>query len=76
MIARLKLYGLIVAVFIAAAIGLRWKGGQASLEKERTRRLEDYQGTRQRMDNATPDDLDADAARSWLHDRAKRDRDL
>jgi hypothetical protein len=76
MITRLKLYALIAAVFIAAVFGLRWKGGQDALEKERARRLEDYHDTRRRMDDANPDDLDADAARRWLLDRSKRDRDL
>lgn len=74
--ARLKLYGLVVAAFIVAAIGLRWQGAQRAAERERSRQLEGYQETRRRMDHANADDLDADAARRWLRERSKRDSDL
>lgn len=76
MILRLKLFALVVVAFIAAAIGLRWQGAQQAIERAKVRDLEGYQDTRRRMDDANADDLDADAARSWLRDRAKRDRDL
>lgn len=76
MILRLKLFALVVVAFIAAAIGLRWQGAQQAIERAKVRDLEGYQDTRRRMDDANADDLDADAARDWLRDRAKRDRDL
>ncbi len=79
MIARLKLYGLIVVAFIAAAIGLRWQGARQAVAIEKSRQFEEYQQTRRRIDNADTGDLDADNARNWLRDRSersKRDGDL
>lgn len=76
MILRIKLFALVVVAFIAAAIGLRWQGAQQAIERAKVRDLEGYKDTRRRMDDANADDLDADAARGWLRDRAKRDRDL
>lgn len=74
--ARLKLYALIAAAFVAAVVGIRWKGAQDAIARERARQLDEYQDTRRRMDNATPMDLDADAARRRLRERTERARDL
>lgn len=74
--ARLKLYALIAAVFIAAAIGIRWRGARDAITRMRAQQLDEYQATRRRMDNATPLDLDADDARRRLRERTERARDL
>lgn len=72
MIAKLKLYGLIVAAFIVAALGMRWQGARQAVAIEKSRQFEEYQQTRRRIDDAKADDLSADDARKWLRDRSER----
>lgn len=71
MIGRLKLWAVAVGLFIVA-LATTWFGGRKAGQTDaKIERLEDYVETRKRMDEVGRMS-DADAARDWLRDRAKR----
>lgn len=72
-----KLKSWIVAASVAAlaALGVYLRGRSDARQRAAEKDAQDYRDTRRRMDEA--DDSDSvDAARGWLHDRGKSDRDL
>ena len=59
-----------------AAFGLYLKGRSDARAKADAEKAKDYVDTRKRIDEADVPGNDPDAARRWLHERGKSDRDL
>ena len=70
MIARLRLYAIVVGAFIAALFGVYLRGRHDEAEAEQERELNEYIETRTRIDGVRVDN-----AASWLRERAE-ERDL
>lgn len=69
--ARLKLWAMGFGL-VVAALAASWFGGRKSAQADaKQEELEGYVETRQRMDEIGRMS-DADAAKEWLRDRAKR----
>jgi dienelactone hydrolase len=69
--ARLKLWAMGLGL-VVAALAASWFGGRKSAQADaKQEELEGYVETRKRMDEIGRMS-DADAARDWLKDRAKR----
>ena len=71
MIARFKLWAVSIG-FVIAAFAATWFGGRKSAQADaKTKGLEGYVKTRERMDEVGRLS-DADAAAEWLRERGKR----
>ena len=69
-LARLKLYAVGMAAFLAAFLGIYLRGRHDEAEAEQERELSEYIETRKRSDSVRIDD-----AGRWLRERANK-RDL
>jgi hypothetical protein len=63
-----------VIALLAAIFGAFRAGRKSAASEGKAKQAEAYQDTRERMDAV--DDVGADLARRWLHERGKRGRDL
>ena len=69
-LARLKLYAVGIAAFLAAFLGIYLRGRHDEAEAEQERELNEYIETRKRIDGVSVND-----AERWLRERAD-ERDL
>jgi hypothetical protein len=63
-----------IIAILAAIFGAFRAGRKSAASEGKAKQAEAYQDTRKRMDAV--DNLGADDARRWLHERGKRGRDL
>lgn len=72
---RLKAWAIGVGAVLVAIVGAYLRGRSDANAEAHERELNEYVETRRRIDeNTIPNN--ADGARNWLRDRAKRDGDL